>query len=190
MRSTEIFDRSAMNSRGAPVILQLRSSFTGLATGVGRTGIRPPSSAESTLKTKMTTSLIPITTNLGAMLGAALVVYALHLMADIKESARAASRPKLKFALLLALGWPVLAQAQAVDLRTATEAGNAIIMYLSGTFAAVGIVAAGVAMMMGRQSIAKWAFAGAMVSGLAFAIVRTMWSNMGLEAAGVSSFAP
>ena len=83
-----------------------------------------------------------------------------------------------------------LAQAQAVDLRTATESGNAIIMYLSGTLAAVGIVAAGVAMMMGRQSIAKWAFAGAMISGLAFAIVRTMWSNMGLEAANVSSFAP
>jgi hypothetical protein len=57
-------------------------------------------------------------------------------------------------------------------------------------FAAVGIVAAGVAMMMGCQSIAKWAFAGAMVSGLAFAIVRTMWSNMGLEASGVSTFAP
>ncbi len=73
---------------------------------------------------------------------------------------------------------PTLAQAQTVDLRTATEAGNAIIMYLSGAFAAVGIVAAGVAMMTGRQSIAKWAFAGAMVSGLAFAIVRTMWSNM------------
>ena len=48
----------------------------------------------------------------------------------------------------------------------------------------------GVAMMMGRQSIAKWAFAGAMISGLSFAIVRTMWSNMGLEAAGVGSFSP
>jgi hypothetical protein len=45
-------------------------------------------------------------------------------------------------------------------------------------------------MMMGRQSIAKWAFAGAMVSGLAFAIVKTMWGNMGLEASGVSSFSP
>jgi hypothetical protein len=54
----------------------------------------------------------------------------------------------------------------------------------------VGIVAAGVAMMMGRQSIAKWAFAGAMVSGLAFAIVRTMWSNMGIEAADVGTFTP
>jgi len=83
---------------------------------------------------------------------------------------------------------PTLARAQTVDLRTATESGNAIIMYLSGAFAAIGIVAAGVAMMTGRQSIAKWAFAGAMVSGLAFAIVRTMWSNMGLEAADVGSF--
>jgi hypothetical protein len=88
----------------------------------------------------------------------------------------------------IAIMSPALAQAQTVDLRTATESGNAIIMYLSGAFAAVGIVAAGVAMMTGRQSIAKWAFAGAMVSGLAFAIVRTMWSNMGLEAADVGSF--
>jgi conjugative relaxase-like TrwC/TraI family protein len=80
------------------------------------------------------------------------------------------------------------AQAQAVDLRAATESGNAIIMYLSGTFAAVGIIAAGVAMMMGRQSIAKWAFVGAMVCGLAFAIVRTMWTSMGLEASNVGTF--
>jgi len=97
---------------------------------------------------------------------------------------------KTAFLIFAALAVPSLAHAQAVDLRTATESGNAIIMYLSGTLAAVGIVAAGVAMMMGRQSIAKWAFAGAMISGLAFAIVRTMWSNMGLEAANVSSFAP
>jgi len=61
-------------------------------------------------------------------------------------------------------------------------------MYLSGTLAAVGIVAAGVAMMMGRQSIAKWAFAGAVICGLAFAIVRTIWSSMGIEAGDVSTF--
>jgi len=119
-----------------------------------------------------------------------MVIYALHLASDKIRPARTGVRKNFILVLMLALGWPVVAQAQAVDLRTATEAGNAIIMYLSGTFAAVGIVAAGVAMMMGRQSIAKWAFAGAMVSGLAFAIVRTMWSNMGLEAAGVSTFAP
>lgn len=82
---------------------------------------------------------------------------------------------------------PDLARAAAVDLHTSVEIGNAIIMYLSGTLAAVGIVAAGVAMMMGRQSIAKWAFAGAMVSGLAFAIVRAMWSNFGLSAPDVAS---
>jgi len=138
----------------------------------------------------MMTNLIPILIHLGAMLGAAMVIYALHLASDKTRPARTGVRTNLQLVLMLALGWPVVAQAQAVDLRTATEAGNAIIMYLSGTFAAVGIVAAGVAMMMGRQSIAKWAFAGAMVSGLAFAIVRTMWSNMGLEAAGVSTFAP
>ncbi|MEO6003166.1 MAG: hypothetical protein ABIZ04_18570 [Opitutus sp.] len=60
----------------------------------------------------------------------------------------------------------------------------------SGTLAAVGIVAAGVAMMMGRQPIAKWAGAGAMISGLSFAIVRTMWRNMGLETANFGTFAP
>ncbi len=85
--------------------------------------------------------------------------------------------------------FPSLAQA-AQDLQTSVESGNAIIMYLSGTLAAVGIVASGVAMMMGRQSIAKWAFAGAMVSGLAFAIVRTMWTNFGLTAPDVSTFTP
>ena len=89
-----------------------------------------------------------------------------------------------------ALALPSLAKAQAVDLQTAVESGNAVIMYLSGVLAAVGIVSAGVAMMMGRQSIAKWAFAGAMVSGLAFAIVRTMWTNFGLTAADVSTFTP
>lgn len=85
---------------------------------------------------------------------------------------------------------PSFVRAQGVDLQTAVESGNAIIMYLSGTLAAVGIIAAGVAMMMGRQSIAKWAFAGAFVSGLAFAIVRTMWENFGLTAPDVSTFTP
>lgn len=96
-----------------------------------------------------------------------------------------------RFALFasVALAFPSFAQA-ATDLQTSVESGNAIIMYLSGTLAAVGIVASGVAMMMGRQSIAKWAFAGAMVSGLAFAIVRTMWSNFGLTAPDVSTFTP
>jgi len=60
---------------------------------------------------------------------------------------------------LTVLALPSLTPAQSIDLRTAAESGNAIIMYLSGVFAAVGIVAAGVAMMMGRQSIARWAFA-------------------------------
>jgi hypothetical protein len=119
--------------------------------------------------------------------GAVLLFKAWHL--NSKTSANKPVSFRRRYTLLLAtLALPSLAHAQAVDLRTATESGNAIIMYLSGTFAAVGIVAAGVAMMMGRQSIAKWAFAGALVSGLAFAIVRTMWSNMGLEAAGVSTF--
>lgn len=100
-------------------------------------------------------------------------------------------KPWKRFAAFVCavLAFPSLAQA-AQDLQTSVEAGNAIIMYLSGTLAAVGIVASGVAMMMGRQSIAKWAFAGAMISGLSFAIVRTMWTNFGLTAPDVSTFTP
>ena len=100
------------------------------------------------------------------------------------------NRKWMAVALSLVAAFPSLARAQAADLQTAVSAGNAIIMYLSGTLAAVGIVSAGVAMMMGRQSIAKWAFAGAMVSGLAFAIVRTMWQNFGLTPPDVTTFTP
>ena len=138
----------------------------------------------------MTTTLIIVTPYAALVLGVALMARALHLYSEGRPQTAEGNQRKLALLVFTALALPTLAQAQAVDLRTATESGNAIIMYLSGTFAAVGIVAAGVAMMMGRQSIAKWAFAGAMVSGLAFAIVRTMWSNMGLEASGVSTFAP
>lgn len=137
------------------------------------------------------TILILVTPYVALALGAAMMAKVLHLYTV--NRARVGdenSRRKLALIFIAVLAMPTFAHAQAVDLRTATESGNAIIMYLSGVFAAVGIVAAGVAMMMGRQSIAKWAFAGAMVSGLAFAIVRTMWSNMGLEASGVSTFAP
>ena len=138
----------------------------------------------------MMTILITVTPYVALTLGAAMMVKALHLHSESRPQTAENNRRKLALLFFTALAVPTLAHAQAVDLRTATESGNAIIMYLSGVFAAVGIVAAGVAMMMGRQSIAKWAFAGAMVSGLAFAIVRTMWSNMGLEASGVSTFAP
>ena len=135
------------------------------------------------------TTLIHVAPYVALVLGAAAFTKALHLYSAY-QSLSVGSSPRRRFITigLAVLAAPSLAHAQAVDLRTATESGNAIIMYLSGVFAAVGIVAAGVAMMMGRQSIAKWAFAGAMVSGLAFAIVRTMWGNMGLEASGVSSF--
>ncbi len=136
------------------------------------------------------TTMILIAPYLALGLGAAMMAMALHLYSEIRPQAVESNRQKLALLLLGSLALPTLAHAQAVDLRTATESGNAIIMYLSGTLAAVGIVAAGVAMMMGRQSIAKWAFAGAMICGLSFAIVKTMWSNMGLEAAGVSTFAP
>ncbi len=136
------------------------------------------------------TTLIEVTPYAASALGVAMMARALHLYSESRPQTAETNRRKLVLVLFAALAMPSLAHAAAVDLRTATESGNAIIMYLSGIFAAVGIVAAGVAMMMGRQSIAKWAFAGAMVCGLAFAIVKTMWGNMGLEAAGVSSFSP
>lgn len=122
--------------------------------------------------------------------GVAMLVKASHLSINNKQAVmRGWWRRGLLISIPLLFA-PVMLNAQQMDLVTATEAGNAIIMYLSATFAAVGIVAAGVAMMMGRQSIAKWAFAGAMVSGLAFAIVHTMWSNMGIQASNVGSFTP
>jgi hypothetical protein len=136
------------------------------------------------------TTMILITPQVAFVLGVAMMARALHLYSKSHPHSTENNWHKLGLLLGATLALPTLAQAQAVDLKTAAESGNAIIMYLSGTLAAVGIVAAGVAMMMGRQSIAKWAFAGAMISGLAFAIVRTMWSNMGLEAAGVSTFVP
>ena len=136
------------------------------------------------------TTMILIASYLALGLGAAMMARALHLYSEIRPQSVENNWRRLALLFCATLALPSLAQAAAVDLRTATESGNAVIMYLSGILAAVGIVAAGVAMMMGRQSIAKWAFAGAMICGLSFAIVKTMWSNMGLEAAGVSSFTP
>ncbi|HEX2854330.1 MAG TPA: hypothetical protein VHO24_13925 [Opitutaceae bacterium] len=136
------------------------------------------------------TTMILVTPYVAFVLGVAMMMRSLHLYSETRPQTAEANWRKVAMLFFATLTLPSLVQAQGVDLKTATESGNAIIMYLSGTLAAVGIVAAGVAMMMGRQSIAKWAFAGAMISGLSFAIVRTMWSNMGLEAANVGTFAP
>lgn len=120
--------------------------------------------------------------------GAVMIGHALRLWQIQPQGSENQKRGWLVFAA--AVTFPSLAQAQGVDLQTAVESGNAVIMYLSGTLAAVGIIAAGISMMMGRHSIAKWSFAGAMVSGLAFAIVRTMWTNFGLTAPDVGAFNP
>ena len=109
--------------------------------------------------------------------GALLIGMALRLW-ETRPSAGQAWRYGVLISFLLML-LPSFAFAQQ-DLQASVQAGNAVIMYLSGSLAAVGIVSSGIAMMMGRHSIAKWAFAGAMVSGLAFAIVRTMWTDFGL----------
>ena len=134
------------------------------------------------------TTLLFVLPWVASVCGAVMIGKALHLW-DVQPQG-GENRKWTAAVLSLLAAFPSLAQAQAADLQTAVGAGNAIIMYLSGTLAAVGIVSAGVAMMMGRQSIAKWAFAGAMVSGLAFAIVRTMWQNFGLTAPDVSTFTP
>jgi hypothetical protein len=136
------------------------------------------------------TTLILITPYMAFGLGVTLIARALHLYSIIQPHAPVSDWKRRVLLVVAALALPTLAQAQTVDFKQAIGSGNAIIMYLSSIFASVGIVTAGVAMMMGRQSIAKWAFAGAMVCGLAFAIVRTMWSNMGLEAAEVGTFTP
>ena len=134
------------------------------------------------------TTLVLMTPYLASILGAAMLTKALHLYLESRSHQFQNHRCTVMCLVISMFALPSVAQAAVVDLRTATESGNAIIMYLSATFAAVGVVAAGVAMMMGRQSIAKWAFAGAMVSGLAFAIVKTMWTAMGIEASDVSTF--
>jgi hypothetical protein len=138
-------------------------------------------------ETQMTTLLVVLPW-VASVCGAVMIGQALRLWEVGPQSGE--NRKRGWFIVALSLAFPALAQAQAADLRTAVESGNAVIMYLSGVLAAVGIVAAGIAMMMGRHSIAKWAFAGAMVSGLAFAIVRTMWTNFGLTAPEVGAFNP
>ena len=137
------------------------------------------------------TTLISVMPYAASFLSAALLMKAVRIYSEAISQTAGGKRAQRLLLTAAILAAPTLAHAQSgVDLRTAAESGNAIIMYLCGFLAAIGIVAAGVTMMMGRPTAAKWSFAGAMVSGLAFAIVRTMWSNMGLEAAGVSSFAP
>ena len=134
------------------------------------------------------TTLLFLMPWMASLCGAVMIGHALRLW-EVRPQGRENVK-RLWMLLGAAVAFPSLAQAQAVDLQTAVESGNAVIMYLSGALAAVGIIAAGIAMMMGRHSIAKWSFAGAMVSGLAFAIVRTMWTNFGLTAPDVGAFNP
>lgn len=135
----------------------------------------------------MTTMLMTVPW-VASMVGAAFVIHALRLWEV--QSQRGENGKRLWLLAGFTVAFPSLAQAQGADLQTAVESTNAIIMYLSGVFAAIGIVAAGISMMTGRHAIAKWALAGAMVSGLAFAIVRSIWTNAGLTAPEVGGFAP
>ena len=132
------------------------------------------------------TTLLFLMPWVASLCGAAMIGHALRLWQSRPQDRETRWRVVALWCAVLA--FPSLAHAQAADLQQAVEAGNGIIMYLSGTFAAVGIVAAGIAMMTGRHAIAKWALAGAVVSGLAFAIVRTIWQSAGLTAPDVGTF--
>jgi type IV secretory pathway VirB2 component (pilin) len=134
------------------------------------------------------TTLLFVLPWVASVCGAVMVIRALRLWEVQPQGGE--NRKRLWWTVLFAAVLPSLAQAQGADLKTAVESGNAVIMYLSGTFAAIGIIAAGIGMMTGRHAIAKWALAGAMVSGLAFAIVRTIWTNAGLTAPDVGAFNP
>ncbi len=93
------------------------------------------------------TTLLFVMPWLASVCGAVMIGKALRLYELGPQSGL--NRNRLRVLVIAALLFPSLAHAAAVDLQTATASGNAIIMYLSGTLAAVGIVAAGVAMMMG-----------------------------------------
>ncbi len=134
------------------------------------------------------TTLLFVLPWVASVCGAVMVIWALRLW-DVQPQG-GENRKRLWMVAAFAAIFPSLAQAQGVGLQQAVESGNAVIMYLSGTFAAIGIIAAGIGMMTGRHAIAKWALAGAMVSGLAFAIVRTIWTNAGLTAPEVGAFNP
>src|SRR5688572_6434785 len=128
-----------------------------MSGGDRRAGNGPRCAPAHKAKSKMTTLLF-LMPWVASLCGAVLIGYALRLWEIQPQGATNQSR--LWMLLSAAFAFPSMAQAQAVDLQTAVESGNAVIMYLSGTLAAVGIIAAGIAMMMGRHSIAKWSFAG------------------------------
>lgn len=137
------------------------------------------------------TTMILLTPYLAFFLGVAMMIRALHLYSEARvQSGGSCHWQKIALLLFATTAFPSLAHAQGVDLKTAAESGNAIIMYLSGIFAAIGIISAGIAMRNGRHDVAKWSFAGAMVAGMAFAIVRAFWSSMGMTASDVGAFAP
>lgn len=128
--------------------------------------------------------LVYVAPHLALICGVVLIGNALRLS---QERVGGNARRRWFVLILIGAAVPSLSQAQ-VALKTAVESGNAIVMYLCGVFAAIGIVTAGVSMMAGRPTIAKWSFAGAMVAGLGFAIVKAMWTAFGLTPADVSTF--
>src|SRR5215210_2856811 len=108
-------------------------------------GTRPPQVPATTTKKTMTTMIL-ITPYVAFVLGVAMMLRALHLYSETRPQTAESNRRKFALLLCMSFALPSLAHAQAVDLETATESGSAIIMYLCGTLAAIGIVAAGVAM--------------------------------------------
>ena len=75
------------------------------------------------------TTLILVKPQVVLVTGAAMMAKALHLYSESRpQTADVKSRHKLALLFMTALAMPTLTHARAVDLRTTTESGNAIIM--------------------------------------------------------------
>lgn len=74
------------------------------------------------------TNLVEVTPYAVSAFGVAMMAKALHLYSESRPQTAEGNRRKLTLVLFVALAMPSLAHAAAVDLRTATESGNAIIM--------------------------------------------------------------
>jgi hypothetical protein len=76
------------------------------------------------------TTMILLTPYLAFFLGVAMMVKALHLYSEPRLQSTRSREWKRVLLIWTVPALPSLGQAQAVDLRTATESGYAVIMYL------------------------------------------------------------
>ncbi len=71
------------------------------------------------------TTLILLTPYVALALGAAMLARALHLNSELRPQSTETIRNRMWFLFAATLAWPTLVQAATVDLKTATESGNA-----------------------------------------------------------------